>query len=59
MVFYSNSLGTYFYDNGDLYEGYWNNDKREGEGKCDYADGDNYKGEWKDDKKDGKGSDLV
>ena len=41
--------------NGDLYEGEFKNDKRNGKGILKVADGDYYEGEFKDDKKDGIG----
>ena len=37
--------------NGDVYDGEYKDDKRNGRGKHTYANGDVYDGEWKDDKK--------
>ena len=31
--------GTYYYKNGDFYEGYWNNDVKDGYGKLTLANG--------------------
>ena len=39
----------------DIYEGEFNNDKREGYGKYTYKNGNYYIGEWLNDKKNGKG----
>jgi hypothetical protein len=36
--------------NGSFYEGYWRNDKANGNGRLIHADGDVYEGEWRDDK---------
>jgi len=36
--------GTYYYKNGDVYEGYWENGIREGEGEMKYATNESYKG---------------
>jgi len=38
------------YNNGNVYEGEWKNDKRNGQGKIIYKNCDIYEGEWKDDK---------
>ena len=40
---------------GDMYDGEWENDKRNGHGVMKYADGDVYDGEFRDDKKHGHG----
>ena len=55
-------IGTFNYPNGDLYDGEWNNDKRDGKGKgifivglCNYNNGDKYNGYWVSDKRKGKG----
>jgi len=54
------------YSNGDVYEGQWNNDQRNGKGNFEYnslgtltcSNGDVYKGDWKDDSKNGKGRNV-
>jgi hypothetical protein len=47
------SVGTYYYANGDKYEGEWVAGK--GKGTLHYANGDKYDGELKNNKKNGKG----
>lgn len=47
--------GTFFFKNGEVYEGFWNNNKKEGVGTYNYINGERYYGEWKDNKKHGKG----
>ncbi|MBF0446760.1 MAG: hypothetical protein HQL67_01020 [Magnetococcales bacterium] len=42
-----NGTGTFFYKNGDRYEGEWKNGQREGRGKLTYANEDTYTGEWR------------
>ena len=42
------------YNNGDLYNGEWKNDLKEGEGTIKYNNGDIYDGNWKNDLKEGK-----
>lgn len=55
------AIGEFEFEDGVLentntvYNGFWKNDKREGEGKMEYANGDVYIGFWKNDKKEGKG----
>jgi hypothetical protein len=41
--------GTFRYLNGDVYNGEWNEGKKNGRGTLIWADGDVYDGEWKDD----------
>ena len=41
--------GTITYKNGDVYEGEWMKDKRNGAGKLTKADGSVQEGEWKED----------
>mmetsp|Transcript_28634 Transcript_28634/g.21373 ORF Transcript_28634/g.21373 Transcript_28634/m.21373 type:complete len:105 (+) Transcript_28634:23-337(+) len=43
------------YPNGDVYEGEWKEDFREGFGIFKYAKGDQYEGEWLKDRMHGKG----
>ena len=43
------------YKNGDIYEGNFINDLKEGKGEMEYNNGDKYNGIWKDDKREGKG----
>lgn len=38
--------GTYFYENGDKYEGEWKNNLKDGEGILYFKKGDLYKGSW-------------
>jgi hypothetical protein len=47
--------GKMIYNNGDMYEGDWKNDKMEGYGKFIYNNGDIYEGDWKDNKREGHG----
>ena len=44
-----------YYNNGEIYEGYWKNDKFEGKGIYYYNNGNKYDGEWKNNIKEGKG----
>eukprot|EP01022_Parablepharisma_sp_SALTPOND_P006027 TRINITY_DN1244_c0_g1_i20.p3 TRINITY_DN1244_c0_g1~~TRINITY_DN1244_c0_g1_i20.p3 ORF type:complete len:125 (+),score=1.61 TRINITY_DN1244_c0_g1_i20:162-536(+) len=63
------SLGTYYYANGDKYEGEFKDGKRNGGGIClvvtfllgtlYYAKGGKYEGEWKDDNMNRGGICLV
>lgn len=46
---------TYTLDNGAVYRGQMNGNKREGRGTQKWADGNVYEGEWKDDRACGKG----
>lgn len=41
--------------NGDKYDGFWKDGKKDGNGVFNNANGDKYDGFWKDDNKDGKG----
>jgi hypothetical protein len=45
--------------NGDVYEGDWKDNKRDGKGKMTFANGDVYEGDWKDNKRDGKGKETF
>ena len=38
--------GSYFYDNGDRYEGEFLDGKRHGSGRYFFSDGNSYSGEW-------------
>ena len=38
------------YREGDVYDGAWKDDKKEGTGTLTYKDGDSYEGTFKDDK---------
>jgi hypothetical protein len=44
---------------GEVYEGEWKDDKRDGNGKYTWPDGDVYVGEYKDGKRNGKGKYTV
>ena len=41
--------GTFYWNNGDSYEGYWKNGKRHGKGKMTYANGNEEDGDWAND----------
>tara|TARA_R110002096_G_scaffold238027_6_gene429365 strand:+ start:3812 stop:4573 length:762 start_codon:yes stop_codon:yes gene_type:complete len=47
--------GTYYFLNGDRYEGNYLKDRREGTGTYYWASGDRYEGEWLNDKRNGYG----
>ena len=47
--------GTYYYNNGDRFEGKWKKNKREGRGIFYYNNGDRYEGDFKNDIREGKG----
>lgn len=48
--------GTYYYVNGDFYEGEWQNHQRHGQGSYTYQDtGSKYVGIWKEGKREGHG----
>ena len=49
------NIGTYYYANGDRYEGDWVNNNKSGSGTFVYSTGDRYEGEWKNGEKNGKG----
>ncbi len=44
----TNGTGTYYFGNGDRYEGKWKDNNRIGKGIYYFANGDRYEGEWKD-----------
>ncbi len=44
----ANGTGTYYFGNGDRYEGKWKDNNRIGKGIYYFANGDRYEGEWKD-----------
>ena len=46
--------GTYYYDNGDQYDGEWKDGKAHGHGVMESSDGQ-YQGQWKDDVPHGQG----
>lgn len=48
-------IGTFEFDNGDKYEGYFVEFHRTGKGTYTWASGTKYVGEWKDNKEQGKG----
>ena len=43
------------FQNGDIYQGDWYNNKKKGKGTMTYANGDNYDGYWRDDKMNSNG----
>lgn len=47
--------GIYYYKNGDCYEGYWNNDVKDGYGKLTLVNGESYDGQFFDGEKHGEG----
>ena len=47
--------GKKTYQNGDVYEGWWKDTKRHGQGVFTMANGSVYDGEWKDGRMQGKG----
>ena len=48
---WDNCFGIHTYENGDVYEGDWSNDKRHGNGKYTFfANGDIHEGKWDNDK---------
>jgi hypothetical protein len=42
--------------NGDIYYGFWLNDRRDGDGAMKFANGSNYKGGWKNGMAEGTGT---
>ena len=48
--------GTFYYDNGDKYEGQWKDGKAHGYGVLEEANGNRYEGGWKDDLLHGEGT---
>ena len=51
--------GVYYYNNGDKYEGDFNEGQAEGKGKYFYKNGDRYEGDFKNDTAEGKGIYLI
>lgn len=49
----------YRWKNGDVFNGQFNQGKRNGQGSYTWASGSNYTGEWKDGKRHGKGTYLY
>lgn len=43
------------YRNGEIYEGRWKSDRRDGKGVHYYLNGDVFEGSWKNDKREGEG----
>jgi hypothetical protein len=39
-------IGVLVHANGDVYEGYWRDDKKHGYGRYIWTDGDYYEGQW-------------
>jgi len=54
--YFHDCFGTYYFSNGDKYDGEWKNDKRNGKGIYTHASGNIYEGEFKDNKRNGKGT---
>jgi len=50
-----NGLGTFFWNDGDRYSGFFVNGEKEGKGTFYYKNRDQYSGEWKNGKKSGNG----
>lgn len=53
--FLSHGVGTMVYEDGKVYEGYWENGKRSGHGRLVHANGSTYIGEWNNDLTNGNG----
>ena len=51
-----NGKGTYYFANGNRYEGDWVDNKRTGKGTFYFARGGRYEGDWVDNKRTGKGT---
>ena len=49
-------FGTYSYNNGDKYFGYWHENKKHGTGTFFFKDGNLYVGQWRNNEKDGLGT---
>jgi len=48
--------GTYYYVNGNFYQGEWRDDKKDGRGVYSYnTTGEKYEGEWKTGERNGRG----
>lgn len=52
---FKNGYGEIYWNDGDIYKGYFNNDVIEGYGEYYCNSGNVYKGNWKDGNNDGKG----
>ncbi len=50
------STGTYYYSNGDRYEGQWRRSRRHGQGTYYFSNGDRYEGEWFVGEREGQGT---
>ena len=50
-----NGKGTYFYEDGNKYDGEWKNDKMEGRGTYTWKGGDRYTGKYRNNKREGHG----
>ena len=53
--YFPNGIGKMEYNNGDIYNGNWSQNKKQGKGEMIYKNGDKYKGNWKNDVKHGEG----
>jgi hypothetical protein len=47
--------GTFIWKNGQIFEGFYKEDKKDGEGKLQFEDGSSVEGNWIDGKLHGKG----
>jgi hypothetical protein len=54
----ANGKGRLTYENGDVYEGNFDNDLREGWGVFIHADGTKYEGQWEMDQQHGRGIEV-
>ncbi len=52
---YDNCYGSHTFKSGNIYEGEWKDNKRNGQGIATFTNGDKYVGEWKDNKRNGQG----
>lgn len=48
-------IGTQYWNDGTVYEGFWANDKANGKGRMVHANGDVYEGNWENDRACGRG----
>ncbi len=56
--YFDNCFAKYKWDNGDIYEGYWKNNERSGQGKYIWSSGEKYTGEFKNDSRHGQGVNI-
>ena len=54
-----NGFGTYVWENGEKYTGYWVSERRKGQGSNYFASGERYEGEWANDMRNGYGTNYY